>query len=278
MTRIGLIQLNSTDTPEENLREMLNGIDEAAADGAKFVLTPEVSNCLSLSRSHQNDVLTLEEDDPSLPILCRAAKVHKIWLLIGSLAVKTGDPDGRFANRSIMIAPDGEIAARYDKIHMFDVQVSETETFKESDGYRPGASTALVQTDFAKVGMTVCYDIRFPHLHRALAHAGAEIITVPAAFSPVTGEAHWHVLLRARAIETGCFVIAPAQTGQHKGRSTYGHSLVVAPWGEVLLDMGKAPGVACIDIHLADVEKARHRVPALSHDRDFQPPILTNHE
>ncbi|MCY4335364.1 MAG: carbon-nitrogen hydrolase family protein [Litoreibacter sp.] len=278
MIRIGLIQLNSRDAPEENLAVILSGIDEAASKGAAFIATPEVSNCLSVSRTHQSQVLALEEHDTSLPELRRAAREHGIWLLIGSLGLKTGDADDRFANRSIMISPKGEIVARYDKIHMFDVQVTPTETFKESDGYRPGNMTSVVQTDIGKVGLTICYDIRFPHLYRALAHAGADIITVPAAFSPVTGEAHWHVLLRARAIETGCFIIAPAQTGQHAGRSTYGHSLVVAPWGEVLLDMGTEPGVACIDIDLADVTRARQRVPSISHDRGFQPPIICGDE
>ncbi|WP_299304911.1 carbon-nitrogen hydrolase family protein [uncultured Litoreibacter sp.] len=276
--RIGLVQLNSSDDPAANLVQMRRDIGTAVEGGAEFVLTPEVSNCVSLSRSHQNDVLHLEADDPTLAGLRDIAQQHSIWLLAGSLGMKTGDADGRFANRSLMIGPDGQVAGRYDKIHMFDVQVTETETFKESDGYRPGADTAVVQTGFGKVGLTICYDIRFPHLHRALAKAGAQIITVPAAFSPVTGAAHWHVLLRARAIETGCFIIAPAQTGQHNGRATYGHSLVVAPWGEVLLDMGEEPGVACLDIDLAEVGKARQRVPSLSHDRKYSAPILRGDE
>ncbi len=276
--RIGLVQLNSSDDPAANLEQMRQGIDAAVADGAEFVLTPEVANCVSLSRDHQTEVLCLEEDDPTLAALRETATNHGIWLLIGSLGLKTGDADGRFANRSLLVGPDGRIAGRYDKIHMFDVQVTKTETFKESDGYRPGADTCVVQTDVGAVGLTICYDIRFPHLHRALAQAGAQIITVPAAFSPVTGQAHWEVLLRARAIETGCFVIAPAQTGQHNGRATYGHSMVVAPWGDVLLDMGKAPGTACIDIDLDDVEKTRQRVPSLSHDREFSAPILRGDE
>ncbi|MEM6594812.1 MAG: carbon-nitrogen hydrolase family protein [Pseudomonadota bacterium] len=278
MTRIGLIQLNSSDTPRDNLDTMLTGVQDAAAKGAEFILTPEVSNCLSVSRSHQQKVLALEEEDETLPSLCEAAKAQGVWLLLGSFGVKTKDADGRFANRSLMISPAGDIVARYDKIHMFDVQVTATETFRESEGYRPGSDTVVVQTDFAKIGMTICYDVRFAHLYRALAQAGAEIITVPAAFSPVTGDAHWHVLLRARAIETGCFIIAPAQTGQHNGRSTFGHSLIVAPWGEILLDMGTEPGVACVDIDLDEVRKARQRVPSLSHDRSFRSPILRGDE
>lgn len=272
--KIALIQLNGSDDPAANLASLLAYIKQAVADGAEFVLTPEVSNCLSQSRSHQNAVLHVEEDDPTLAGLIAAVRENKIWLLAGSLGVTTHEDDLRFANRSILISPTGEIIARYDKIHMFDVQITPTETFRESDGYRPGDKAVLAKTPFANIGMTVCYDIRFAYLYRTLAQAGAQIITVPAAFSPVTGAAHWEPLLRARAIETGCFVIAPAQTGQHNGRSTHGHSLVVAPWGEVLLDMGKPPGVATLDIDLAQVAKARQRVPSLSHDRKYSAPIL----
>ncbi len=272
--RIGLVQLNGSDDPTVNLDELRRLIGAAVADGAEFVLTPEVSNCLSQSRKHQNDVLQLEEDDPTLAGLRETAKEHAIWLLIGSLGLKTNEDDPRFANRSLLVSPQGDVVARYDKIHMFDVEVSPTETWKESNGYRPGEAAVFAQTPFAKIGMTVCYDIRFPHLYRDLAQAGAEIITVPAAFSPVTGAAHWEPLLRARAIETGCFVIAPAQTGQHVGRTTHGHTMVVAPWGEVLLDMGTEPGFACLDIDLGDVRKARQRVPSLSHDRKYSAPIL----
>lgn len=272
--RIGIVQLNGSDDPTANLATLREQIASLAADGAEFVLTPEVSNCLSQSRTHQNEVLQLEEDDQTLVGLREAAESHVIWLLAGSLGVKTTSPDGRFANRSFLISPRSEIVARYDKIHMFDVDVSPTETWRESEGYRPGDAAVLAHTPFAKIGMTVCYDIRFPHLYRDLAQAGAEIITVPAAFSPVTGAAHWEPLLRARAIETGCFVIAPAQTGQHVGRKTHGHSMVVAPWGEVLLDMGTEPGIACIDIDLDDVKRARQRVPSLSHDRKYAGPIM----
>jgi len=158
------------------------------------------------------------------------------------------------------------------------VQVTESETFRESDGYRPGETAVVADTPLAKIGMSICYDVRFPYLYRALAQAGADVITVPAAFSPVTGDAHWEVLLRARAIETGCFILAPAQCGKHKGRSTHGHSMVVAPWGEVLLDMGETPGVACVDLDLDAVRQARHRVPSLSHDRPFTAPIMPGDE
>lgn len=277
MLRAGLIQLTSSDDPIANIPVTTGFIREAAAGGADFVLTPEVTNCVSQSGAHQRAILCTEEDDPTLAALRSEAKTLGIWVLIGSLGIKAGDADGRFANRSFMISPTGEIVARYDKIHMFDVQVSETETFQESAAYRPGETAVVAQTDFAPVGMTICYDVRFPHLHRALAKAGARVLTVPAAFSPVTGKAHWEVLLRARAIETGCFVLAPAQTGDHlvssgKPRFTHGHSLAIAPWGEVLADGGTDPGVTLVDLDLVQVAAARRRIPALTHDREFEGP------
>ena len=277
MTRAALLQLNASDDPAANLLATRDLVARAVAAGAGFVLTPEVTNCVSASRTHQRAVLSPESQDRTLAGLCDAAARHGVWLLIGSLALKTDDPDGRFANRSFLIAPDGAIVARYDKIHMFDVEISETESYRESAGFRPGDRTALAQTPFGTVGLTICYDIRFAHLYRALAQAGAEILTVPAAFSPVTGAAHWEVLLRARAIETGCYVLAPAQTGTHpagvgKPRQTWGHSMAVAPWGEVLADAGTEPGITCIDIDRAEVARARARVPALTHDRPFGPP------
>ena len=208
---------------------------------------------------------------------CARAAEAGVWLLIGSLALKTDDPDGRFANRSFLIGPDGGIVARYDKIHMFDVDVSPEETYRESDGFRPGDRAVVADMPLGKLGMTICYDVRFPHLHRALAQAGATILTVPAAFSYVTGAAHWEVLLRARAIETGCFVLAPAQTGTHaatsgRTRQTHGHSMVVAPWGEVLADGGVEPGIVMVDLDPDAVAQARRRVPSLRHDRAFDGP------
>lgn len=277
MTRVALLQLTSSDDPVENLQTVRNLMQEASEQGAELVLTPEVTNCVSSSRTHQRNVLSLEEDDETLAGLRADAKKHGVWLLIGSLALKSEDKDGRFANRSFLIGPSGEIVARYDKIHMFDVQVSPEETYRESDGYRPGTNAIVAETAFGKVGMTICYDVRFPDLHRRLAKAGAEILTVPAAFSHLTGKAHWETLLRARAIETGCFVLAPAQTGLHsasrgKQRQTHGHSMVIAPWGEVLLDAGKKSGVSCVDLDLSMVAKARRKVPSLNHDRDFEGP------
>jgi len=211
--RAALVQMTSTDQPGDNLATAAAFVARAAQGGAQFVLTPEVTNCVSSSRRHQNAVLCMQDADPVLAGLRDAAAEHGIWLLIGSLALKTGDADDRFANRSFLIGPDGAIAAQYDKIHMFDVMLSKTETYRESDGFRPGDRAVLAQTPFGKVGLTVCYDVRFGYLHRSLAQAGAEILTVPAAFAVPTGRAHWEVLLRARAIETGAYVLAPAQTG-----------------------------------------------------------------
>ncbi|SDI80003.1 carbon-nitrogen hydrolase family protein [Aliiruegeria lutimaris] len=275
--RAGLLQLNVSDDPAANLTETLARVEEAVGAGAEFVLTPEVTNCLSGSATRQREVLQGQAEDITLAALREAATRHGIWLLIGSLALKTDDPDGRFANRSFLIDPEGAIVARYDKIHMFDVTVSETETYRESAGYRPGTEAVLAETPFGKLGLTICYDIRFPHLYRRLAQAGAGILTIPAAFSPVTGAAHWELLLRARAIETGAFVLAPAQCGVHptsrgKQRRTHGHSMVVAPWGEVLADAGEDPTVMLVDIDMAEVTRARSRVPSLTHDRPFGGP------
>ncbi|MFZ0099365.1 MAG: carbon-nitrogen hydrolase family protein, partial [Gemmobacter sp.] len=249
----------------------------AAAGGADLVLTPECTGFLSSSRDHQRRVLRTEAEDETLAALRAEARAIGIPVLVGSLGLLTGDADGRFANRSFLIGADGEIVARYDKIHMFDVNVSETEVYRESAAYRPGARAVVADMPFARIGMAVCYDLRFPHLFRRLAQGGAQILTVPAAFNHLTGEAHWEVLLRARAIETGCFVLAPAQTGFHpeehgKGRRTHGHSLAVNPWGEVMVDAGTDPGVTFVDLDLSEVEKARGRVPSLTHDRPFDGP------
>lgn len=275
--RAALVQLTVTDDPAQNLARTLAYIQQAKAGGADFVLTPECSNGLWSNRTAQRALLRLEADDETLAALRAEAAKLGIWLLIGSLALLTEDADGRFANRSFLIAPDGSIAARYDKIHMFDVNVSETEIYRESSGFRPGTQAVVVETPFAPVGMTVCYDVRFPHLYRRLAQGGARILTVPAAFNHLTGAAHWETLLRARAIESGAFVLAPAQTGFHaeangKGRRTHGHSLAIAPWGEILADAGTEPGVTLVDLDLARVDEARRRVPSLTHDRPFDGP------
>jgi predicted amidohydrolase len=277
MLRAALIQMCSGEDPARNLETLRESLHEAKAGGARFALSPEVSNCISGSRSHQREVLHRQEDDPTLASAREEAAALGLWVLLGSLALLTDDEDGRFANRSFLIGPDGQIAAQYDKIHMFDVDVSETETYRESTHFRPGDAAVTAETAFGTLGLTICYDLRFAYLYRALAKAGAGILTVPAAFSPVTGEAHWQPLLRARAIETGCFVLAPAQTGLHyekrgKQRRTYGHSMVIAPWGEVLLDAGTEPGVYFADLDLEQIKEARRKVPALSHDRRFRGP------
>lgn len=275
--KAALLQLNVSDEPQANLPVTVAMVKDAAAQGAKFVLTPEVTNCVSTSRAHQNAVLQHETEDITLAALCDVASQTGIWLLIGSLGLKTSDTDGRFANRSFLIAPDGSIATRYDKIHMFDVNIDKAETYRESAGYRPGAQAVVAETPFAKIGMSICYDMRFPQLYQALASSGAQILTAPAAFSPVTGAAHWHTLLRARAIETGCFVLAPAQTGTHaskhnKTRDTYGHSLVVDPWGEVILDAKTEPGVYIFDLNMEKCEAVRQQVPSMANRRTFSDP------
>jgi len=275
--RAALLQLSVSDDPAANLPITLGLAREAVAGGASIVLTPECTNILSSDREHQRRVLQPEAQDQTLAALRTFAADAGIWMLIGSLAVKTDDPDGRFANRSFLICPDGAIKARYDKIHMFDVNISDKEQYRESQGYRPGGSAVLAQTPFAMIGMSVCYDLRFPHLYRSLAQAGAQILTIPAAFNDTTGAAHWEPLLRARAIENGAFVLAPAQCGAHashagRPRRTHGHSLAVGPWGDVLADGGDAVGVSFVDMNMADVARARARVPSLAHDRPFEGP------
>ena len=275
--KAALLQLNSTDNPAENCAQVLEYMRQAVDAGAGFILTPEVTNCVSASRTHQMDVLRLEDQDETLAAVREFAAKSQVWIQIGSLALRTDDPDGRFANRSFLIAPTGEIAARYDKIHMFDVQVSEQETYRESAGYRPGKESVLAQTPFGNIGLTICYDVRFPHLFRDLAHAGADILTIPAAFSQVTGAAHWEPLLRARS--TVCtrlgsrnHVASGLDRTRGKERATYGHSMVVDPWGEVVLDAGTEPGVHFVDLDVNNVTKARKRIPSLQHDRDYTSP------
>ena len=272
--RTALLQLNSSDDPAENLPHTRAFVADAVAAGAGLILTPEVTNCVSASRTRQNEVLRHESDDMTLAALREDAARLGVSILIGSLAVKTDDPEGRFANRSFLLGPDGSVLARYDKIHMFDVEISEAETYRESAGYRPGDQAVVAKADGARIGLTICYDLRFAALYRALAKGGAEILAVPSAFSPVSGKAHWETLLRARAIETGCWVLAPAQTGTHRAargreRQTWGHSLAVDPWGEVIADAGAEPGVTLVDLDLAKVGSARKKIPSLSGHRPF---------
>ena len=274
--KVASLQLCASDDPVANLEFTLSMVQQAAEAGAQFIATPEVTNCVSSSRRRQNEVLALQEDDQTLAAMCDAAARFGVWISVGSLALKLPDDD-RFTNRSFMIDPSGQIVAQYDKIHMFDVTLSETEQYRESDGYRAGDNAVIANTAFGKIGMTICYDIRFPHLYRGLAKSGASILLIPAAFAQPTGRAHWEVLLRARAIETGCFVIAAAQTGEHqtiqgRPRKTYGHSMIVSPWGEIMADAGEDQGIIYADLDLSLVESTRARVPSILSNQSFSEP------
>ena len=267
--KVAIAQITSSDQPAENLATVLSVMNQAA--GQDILFLPEVTNCVSLDRAHQLQVLEPYDGNGFIAAICERARLLRLWVVLGSVTVKTDGDDGRFANRSVMINAEGKIVAFYDKIHMFDVTLSETERYHESKGYRPGTEAAVVQTPWAELGLSICYDLRFAALHRALARAGARVLSVPSAFARATGEAHWHVLLRARAIETGCFVIAAAQTGVHSGsgRKTFGHSLIVGPWGEVILDAGLEIGLHFATLDLGEVDRARARVASLQHDRPF---------
>ena len=268
--RAACIQMRSSTDVSRNIDAARDLISAAAQQGATFIATPEMTNLLDIRPGQARSKISLETCDACLEALSKLAAQLNVTLLIGSLAIALPGDD-RFANRSYLISPDGEIIARYDKVHMFDVEVGDGQTYRESKAYRAGKSVTVTETKFGRVGMTICYDLRFPHLYRALCQAGAELITIPAAFTRVTGEAHWHVLVRARAIETGCFVLAPAQGGAHEdGRETFGHSLIVSPWGEILAEAGHdEPGFIVADLNLADVAKARARIPAWSTNQDF---------
>lgn len=275
--KTALVQMTTTEDPKDNLSVCKAYVLEAVENGAKFILTPEVSNCIAASKTALSSLLHYEQDDPFLSEMQNLAATHKVWVLIGSLGVKSETTDGKFANRSFLIDTSGSIVATYDKIHMFDVDISETEYYRESATYQSGNRAVLAKTAIGNIGMTICYDLRFPHLYRALSQAGADILTVPAAFAQTTGQAHWHALLRARAIENGAYVIAPAQTGLHytkngKERRTYGHSLAVSPWGEVLVDAGEESGLTYFDFDLTEVTKARSRVASLSQSSAFEGP------
>ncbi len=252
---------------DANIDRCESMIRAAAADGATFVATPEFFASLDVAEAGLDTGTRAEAGHPAIDRLGAVASELGITLLLGSLAVSTG-PD-KAANRSILLNAAGEIAARYDKIHMFDVNLADGEVYRESDLFTPGTRAVVADIPECRLGLTVCYDLRFAYLYRALAHAGASVITVPAAFARRTGEAHWHVLLQARAIETGCWVIAPCQAGEHGKFKTFGHSLVVAPWGEIVADGGTEEGVVTATIDLDAVDKARHRIPALTHDREF---------
>jgi predicted amidohydrolase len=269
----GLVQMTSGPEFGPNLETLDALVRQAAAAGAQLVATPENTGILQPDHATLKARVPAEDDGhPTFDACAALARELGIWLLLGSTAVRA--EGGRLANRSALFDDRGRVVARYDKIHMFDVDVPDGQTYRESATFRPGGQAVVADTPWMRLGLTVCYDVRFPALYRALAHAGAGVLTVPAAFTRFTGQAHWHTLLRARAIETGCFVLAPAQVGEHAGgRQTYGHSLVVAPWGEVLADAGgDAPGVVTAELDPAAVAQARGWIPALDHDRPFTPP------
>jgi deaminated glutathione amidase len=268
--RAGLVQMRTGRDVEKNLADASELIREAAAQGAQYVQTPEITTLMETERARLFAAVRPEEGNPAVSHFAALACELAIWLHIGSMAVLLGN--GRIANRSLLFAPDGRLEARCDKIHMFDVELPGGETYRESKNYQAGATAVLAALPWGSLGMTVCYDLRFPQLYRALAKAGADYLAIPSAFTRKTGEAHWHILLRARAIETGCFVLAAAQAGKHEsGRKTYGHSLIVSPWGEVLAEGdGVHPSVIVADIKSSEVEEARRRIPSLQHDRPFQ--------
>jgi len=268
--KAALLQMTSGIDPAENARTLVRGVAEAAAGGAAMLFTPEMSGLLDRDRDRAAGSLAREEEDRVLAAVRDAAAAHGIWVHLGSLAVLRGD--GRLANRGFVIDGGGAVRARYDKMHLFDVDLPSGESWRESAAYVPGERTVTVETPLGVLGLSICYDLRFPDLFRALSDAGATILSVPAAFTRPTGAAHWHVLLRARAIEAGAFVVAAAQTGVHAdGRATYGHSLVVDPWGEVLLDMDEAAGLGFAEVDPARIEAARARVPVLRHRRAIPP-------
>ena len=266
--KIGLIQMRSGLDPAANIAAALAAVEEAKRAGADYVLTPEMTNIIA-KREHLMATIVNEELDPTLAALREAARKLSIYVHIGSLAVKAS-PD-KAANRSFVIDRTGDVIARYDKIHMFDVDLANGESYRESRTYRPGELAVVADLPWGRLGVTVCYDLRFPALYRALAEAGASFFSIPSAFTVQTGEAHWHVLLRARAVENGCFVFAAAQGGTHEsGRETFGHSLVVDPWGRILAEGGTEPGVILADIDPAQVAAARARIPSLHHGRRFE--------
>jgi deaminated glutathione amidase len=268
--KAAILQMRSGIDPAANARTIVKAVADAAEAGADMLFTPEMSNLLDRDRARSEAVLRTEAEDETLVAVREAARTSGLWVHLGSLALR-GD-DGMRLNRGFLIDGTGEIRARYDKIHLFDVDLATGESWRESAVYARGEQAVAPETPWGRLGLSICYDIRFPDLYRTLTDAGAAILTVPAAFTVPTGRAHWHVLLRARAIEAGVFVIAAAQAGQHEdGRETFGHSLAVGPWGEVLLDMGAEPGLGFVDLDLDEVDAVRSRVPAIAHRRSIPP-------
>ena len=266
--RAALFQANTGIDPLLGARSLVEAIERAAGEGANMLFTPEMSAVLDRDKMRAGKAIVSEDCDVALAAVREAAAKHRLWVHLGSLAVQSGVADGRFANRSFVIDETGSIRARYDKMHLFDVDLADGHSIRESAAYAPGAQAVAVDTPWGRLGLAICYDLRFPDLFAALSKAGATMLAVPAAFTVPTGQAHWHVLIRARAIEAAAFVIAAAQTGTHAdGRKTFGHSLVVDPWGEILLDMGDRPGVEVIDLDPALIAEARSRIPVLQHRR-----------
>lgn len=266
--RIACLQINSGSDYQANLEIVAAMMREAAAAGAKFILTPEYALMMDGSGKVMRERALAADGAPALGELQALARELGVWFLAGSLTLRV--EDGRIANRSFLIAADGQVVASYDKIHMFDVTMPDGRVIRESSTYRPGERAVVTDTPWGKLGMTVCYDLRFPGLFRTLAQAGAQMITVPSSFQRQTGKAHWHSLLRARAIENECIIVAPAMCGDHPGnRQSYGHTLVIDPWGEILADGGEEPGIVYADIDVARVVKVRGMIPSLEHDRAF---------
>ena len=273
--RIALAQMCSGIDPDENARQLRMFIAEARAGGAAMVYTPEMSGLLDRDRSRAASVIRTEEDDCVLAAVRSEAKNQQIWVQLGSLAIKiSADPKAKWVNRSFLINPAGEIDARYDKIHLFDVDLGPEESQRESSAYAKGQRAVVASLPEATLGLSICYDLRFSALYEALTNAGADILSIPAAFTVPTGKAHWEILLRARAIEAGAFVVAAAQYGRHAdGRSTYGHSMVVDPWGVIMLDMGEGTGLGFCDLDLGKVREVRSRVPAVANRQPFELPL-----
>lgn len=265
------IQTNAAPDIETNLQRLEPVILAARDKGAEIITLPENVCLMVRGREKLFAMAPPENEHPAVRFFSRTAKETGAWILAGSVAVHIGHD--RLANRSYLFSPEGRIAAHYDKIHMFDADVGEKESYKESANFRGGDRAVVAETPWGKIGLTICYDVRFPHLHRALAKAGASIITVPAAFTVPTGKLHWHVLLRARAIETGSFILAPAQCGMHDGgRATYGHSLIIAPSGEILAEAGEEPTMIMAELDMNKVGDARRMLPSLQHDCEFERP------
>jgi predicted amidohydrolase len=266
--RVGLVQMRTSKDIEDNLAQSEALIRDAASRGANYIQTPENTNIMEVDAPHLLEKIASEDKTAGVALFSNLASELGVWLHIGSMAIKV--ENGRAANRAFLFAPTGQLVRRYDKIHMFDVNLPSGENYRESATFVPGTEAVVATLPWGKLGIATCYDMRFPEQFKALAQAGAKYLTAPSAFTKVTGEAHWHILLRARAIENGCFVFAAAQGGCHaNGRTTYGHSIVISPWGEILAEAGTEPGVIVADIDAAEVDRVRARIPSLDHARDF---------